>query len=126
MTSITVNLTLEQVLEFVQNLPLEYKQAAKEKLEKESKDEIARKVAIVEELGGSLKVDLSEDFDYKTEYRKLIIKKYCQDDEIKEDNNNDIKQSVIDEIAGIIKDDNLPNYKTLRDESIIENYKKKN
>ncbi|AFM04649.1 hypothetical protein Fleli_2273 [Bernardetia litoralis DSM 6794] len=32
MTSITVNLTLEQVLEFVQNLPLEYKQAVKQKL----------------------------------------------------------------------------------------------
>jgi hypothetical protein len=40
MTSITVNLTLEQVLEFVQNLPLEYKKAVKEKLESEKVEEI--------------------------------------------------------------------------------------
>ncbi len=39
MTSITVNLTLEQVLEFVQNLPAEYKKAVKQKLETEKVEE---------------------------------------------------------------------------------------
>lgn len=84
MTSITVNLTLEQILEFVQNLPSEYKKAVKHKLETEEVEEI-------------------------------------EQNEI----NEEPKNSLVDQIAGISKDDNLPDYKTLRDEAIVARYREK-
>ena len=95
MSSLTINLTLEQDLEFVQNFPSEYKKAVKQKLQNEeveeiearqnkdadlekkkgesrSEDEIAERLAIVKCLGGSSKVE--EDFNYKEVYTNLIIK----------------------------------------------------
>ncbi len=97
MPSITINLTLEQVLEFVQNLPLEYKQAVKQKLEEEKVEETNQ-----HETTNSVISDENEE--------KTIEQS---------------KKSLVDEIAGIIKDDNMPDYKTMRDAAIIENYKQK-
>jgi len=204
MPSKTITLTLEQVLEFVQNLPLEYKQAVKQKLEEEKgeennqqettnsvisdeneektieqskkskvdeiaglvhdpnapdyktlrnkaivenyeeklkradeeekereqekkkeADEIAERRAIVESLGGSLKVDLPEDFDYKKEYRNLIIKKYLQDSESEENSNSEPKKSLVSQIRGIAKDPHAPDYKTLRNKAIAQRYKER-
>jgi hypothetical protein len=99
MTSITVNLTLEQVLEFVQNLPLEYKKAVKEKLENEKVE----------------KVNQNEIIDSTIS------------DENKEKTIEEPKKSLVDEITGIIKvdNDNMPDYKTMRNEAIIARYKDK-
>lgn len=96
MTSITVNLTLEQVLEFVQNLPLEYKQAVKQKLETEQIEET------------------------QIEQNETTNSISHEDETVEEP-----KKSIVDEIAGIIKDDNLLDYKTLRNEAIVVRYKEK-
>ena len=88
MRPITLNLTLEQVLEFIHNLPIEYKEVVKKTLNEEKIEE------------------------------KAIL-----DTEIEESTQSKI--SIVDEILGIIQDDNLPNYKELRDAAIVENYKQK-
>ncbi len=95
MTSITINLTLEQVLEFFQNLPLEYKQAIKQKLESEKIEEINQNTT-------------------------SIIS-----DEKKEQTIEQPKESIVDKIAGIIEDENLDDYKTLRNKAIVERYEEK-
>jgi hypothetical protein len=104
MTSITVNLTLEQVLEFVQNLPLEYKKAVKQKLETEQ----------IEEINQSENITLTIS-DEKEEAEIVNNEQTIEQS----------KKSIVDEIAGIIKDDNMPDYKTMRDAAIVARYKDK-
>jgi len=104
MTSITVNLTLEQVLEFFQNLPLEYKQAVKQKLESEKVEEINQ-----HETATSTISDEKEEIEIVNNEKTI----------------EQPKKSIVDQIAGIIKDDNMPDYKTMRDAAIVARYKDK-
>lgn len=74
MAVINLNLSLEQFLEFIQNLPQEYKKAAFNTLKQEISDK-AKKVDsnLINELEGSLYVE--EEINYKEELRKLAITK---------------------------------------------------
>lgn len=106
MTSITVNLTLEQVLEFVQNLPLEYKKAVKEKLESEK----------VEEINENELDYISENSDSK--FSPLPIQNLIEPIE-------QPKKSKVDQIAGLVDDPNAPDSKTLINQAIIQRYKER-
>lgn len=90
MPSITINLTLEQVLEFVQNLPLEYKQAVKQKLETEHIEEI--------------EIEQNELVDSISHEQEIIS---VHEEEEINTNSSDVKQdriahkiAIIEELAG--------------------------
>ena len=75
MEIINLNSSLEQVLEFIKNLPQEYKKAAFNILKQEiysEKTEI-KNSNLIDELEGSLYVE--EEINYKEELKKLAIQK---------------------------------------------------
>lgn len=148
MRPITLSLTLEQVLEFVQNLPKEYKEAVKQKLEEDKIEEKAKENIIsnfvgVEEESNKEEIDSSVTTDEKKEVVLSDIETIQNKIEKLQENNEleslqkdfhqkkrkaktqSSKKSIVDEISGIIQDNNLPDYKELRDASIIENYQQK-
>ncbi|WP_291720067.1 hypothetical protein [Bernardetia sp.] len=110
MRPITLSLTLEQVLEFVQNLPKEYKEAVKQKLEEEQVDKIKQLES------GYISKNSNKEFTPLPSQNSI---------ESINENTEQPKKSIVDEISGIIQDNNLPDYKELRDASIIENYQQK-
>ncbi len=75
MAVINLNSSLEQVLEFIKNLPQEYKKAAFNTLKQEIYLDKMKEVNtnLIDELEGSLYVE--EEINYKEELRKLAIEK---------------------------------------------------
>ncbi|PIY10700.1 MAG: hypothetical protein COZ18_05530 [Flexibacter sp. CG_4_10_14_3_um_filter_32_15] len=75
MAVVNLNLSLEQVLDFIKNLPQEYKKAAFNTLKQEIYSDKTKtgNSSLIDELEGSLYVE--EEINYKEELRKLAIQK---------------------------------------------------